>query len=533
MILRKPYAFLIKHFKLIHIILTVLMYLFLQKMFTITEFLNEYISRGTYRQETGIVSKYIGLWGFLLPIVIITIILVIIYLLKLKQKPIKYYICTILVYVIEIIMLAVAYYLFTTIQLGEAEATFTEVFRDLFGTLSYLTIPFMVVSLIRSVGFNIKQFNFKKDLMDLNIVDEDNEEFEVELEVDTEDLKAKINRKFRFIKYVYLENKLAFIIMAIILVLGISFGIYKLTTNGEKVYSENEIFYAYQLELKIDNSYKTKYACDGSIIKKNKFYVIVSINVKSNLEQNTVLPYENIYLRVSEDTRYAPTDSYKEELADFGNRYVSNSVIKPLENKTVNLVYEVDEKYIDNAFTIEYLTNRTIKDNIAEYQYTKLSLNPKEHNEIKKVSEKELGEVLTFEDSLIEGTEIKIDEVEFNDRFSYKYKIDASEKEYTKIIYPKDESSFKKTIMRLKVNLVKNSDLNKNIYSSIYENFATIEYELNGKMIKQKTKIIDLTPNNSEYVYLELLSNVSASKKVYLLFTVRNKEYRYLVVNKE
>ena len=32
MILRKPYAFLIRHFKLIHLILTVLMYLFFKKI---------------------------------------------------------------------------------------------------------------------------------------------------------------------------------------------------------------------------------------------------------------------------------------------------------------------------------------------------------------------------------------------------------------------------------------------------------------------------------------------------------------------
>ena len=44
-------------------------------------------------------------------------------------------------------------------------------------------------------------------MSELNISDEDNEEFELEVNVDTEDIKSKFNRKKRFIKYVYLENK--------------------------------------------------------------------------------------------------------------------------------------------------------------------------------------------------------------------------------------------------------------------------------------------------------------------------------------
>ena len=44
MVLRKPYAFLIKNFKLIHVLLTILMGCMFKKMRDIVEYLDEYIA---------------------------------------------------------------------------------------------------------------------------------------------------------------------------------------------------------------------------------------------------------------------------------------------------------------------------------------------------------------------------------------------------------------------------------------------------------------------------------------------------------
>ena len=57
MILRKPYAFLIRHFKLIHLILTVLLAYILYKTNKLLSFFNQYLSSGKYEV---IVSKLDG-----------------------------------------------------------------------------------------------------------------------------------------------------------------------------------------------------------------------------------------------------------------------------------------------------------------------------------------------------------------------------------------------------------------------------------------------------------------------------------------
>jgi len=535
MILRKPYAFLIKHFKLIHLILTILMYLFFQRIRELVDFFNYYIDLKTFENITNVVSEHYNMWYIFLPLIIIAVIVIIMWLLITKEKPIKYYIISIITYVIELIGMIVAYVMLVTIQQGEPNVTIITIFRDFLDLLSYLPIPLLIVSLIRGVGFNIKHFNFKKDMSELNIAEEDNEEFEVEVNVDTEDIKSKINRKKRFIKYVYLENKKIFWSVGFISVLIIALGIFLVINSGEKIYKEGVTFKAYGNEVTINKSYKTEYAANGNIVKKDKFFIIVSLNITNTLKEENDLPYENIYLKTSENDKYSPTDDYLECFNEFGIRYLSYDKLREEETKEVILVYEIDNKFIDSDYRLEYLVNEETTENDFIQEYIKIDLKPKKYDKTTIVSTKKIGETLTLDGSLLEGTEITISEIEFSNKYNHKYKqvIGGVEKEFIKPIYPTDLSRYKKTIMRIKVNLKKNKNLNPKVYSSIFEKYATIEYEKSDKKTRQKPNIIDLTPNNSEYVYLEVVHAAMEANEVSLVFTIRDKEYKYQLINKE
>ncbi len=536
MVLRKPYAFLIKNFKLIHLILAILMGLFFSKLRSIAEFFKNYIDEGIYGQVFNAVSDNVGAFGIILPLIIIGVIILIAYILHMKQKPIRFYIVSVIAFIVEIIAVILATVILNTIQLGHPTMLIVDVFYDFYNIISYIPIPFIIITLARAVGFNIKQFNFKKDLMELNIADEDSEEFELEVDVDTEDIKAKINRKIRFFKYIYLENKLAFIIGIVVLFLASIFGIYTYINSIEKIYDEGYQFNAYGLDVTINKSYKTKYASNGKEIDKNKFFIVVDLTIKNKYETDQILPYEFIYLRLDELEKISPTDKYKEELSDFGLRYVENDKIKAKEERQVILVYEVRNKYKDNNFRLEYLLDKIQEDdNSGSYKYSKINLKPIEFKEVSKISEKKLTEELDFQGSLIEGTKIKIDEAYLDKKFSYKYKqlIGGQEKEFTKTIVPTDTGSYKKAVLKLKVHVTKNDKLNKKVYDSIFEKFANIEYEKEGKVYKQKPVIIDLTPSNSEYTFLEVVNDATSAEKVTLVFTIRDKEYRYILIDKK
>lgn len=529
MVLRKPYAFLIKNFKLIHIILTILMGIFFAKMRNIVDFLNEYINSGIFDRVPGVIKEYFGISGFLLPVTIIALLVVILYLLKLKEKPIKYYLFAILGFVYEIIVMILAYVALNQIQFGNSNITFLRIIKDLIDASAYIVIPFAVIALVRAVGFNIKQFNFKKDLIELNISEEDSEEFELEVDVDTDDIKSKINRKLRFVKYVYLENKPVFFTIAGGIVLALAGLIISIILGMEKIYKENESFISNGVEITVVNSYKTKNSYNGERIRKDKFYVIVELNLKNLLDQKNSLPYDYIYLHTDNYVSYSPIDDNLDDFADLGIRYISSSALKAKETRNNIIVFEVDNKYFDNDLRLEYLTGTKVGEKVSNYTFAKIDLKPNDFSNVKLVKSYKMGDTIDFKNSLIDGTKLKITGIEYKNRFQHEYqeKIGKEVKTYYKIITPLETSTYKKTIMRLETEITENEKLNSKIYKSFFAKFVTIKYEKNGKMISHKAKVYDLSQPNSNYSYIEVMEEVASAKNVTLVFTIRDKKYEY------
>ena len=85
---------------------------------------------------------------------------------------------------------------------------------------------------IRSLGFDVKKFNFKSDLKELEITDKDSEEIELNLNFQTYKAERTIRRFIRELKYYYLENKKVIYIIGAALVIILGFLIYK---NTEKI----------------------------------------------------------------------------------------------------------------------------------------------------------------------------------------------------------------------------------------------------------------------------------------------------------
>jgi hypothetical protein len=251
----------------------------------------------------------------------------------------------------------------------------------------------------------------------------------------------------------------------------------------------------------------------------------------NNTDEDQTLPMNYIYLKVDGHKQYNPTDSYSDELSDLGIRITSSTKIKAKETFTYNLVFEIDSKDKDNEMRLDHI--KSFSQNLdGSYQYAKVTLRPKEFKEEELIKTVNLGEELDFKGSLVDGTSLTINTVEFGDKFEYRYKktIGGKEKEFTKSIYPTSTSKYKKSIIKMDANLVKNLNLNKKIYSSFYEKFALIEYEKDGRMVYGKSFIIDLTQDDGN-TYLEVNKEASKSNKVNLVFTIRDKVYKYTIVD--
>ena len=91
MILKKPYAFLIKNFKLLHIILFFALSFIIYKSSKIYNFFNDYVNGNYFDFQENLVTTYIDIFLFLAIIIIIIFSIILYWLMKLKNKNKKYY----------------------------------------------------------------------------------------------------------------------------------------------------------------------------------------------------------------------------------------------------------------------------------------------------------------------------------------------------------------------------------------------------------------------------------------------------------
>ena len=214
MIIKKPYAFMIKHFRIIHLVLLLPMLYLITQTKQIIEFFITYVDNGYLLSSSNVLqslsSDYINIFMYLAIIIIIGAFITISILLQQKEKPTKFYNITIVYYIAIFILLTASFSVFKAIEDDTIANTFVNIIRDLATIVHYSQYIFVIFTAIRGIGFNIKKFNFKSDLDELEISSEDSEEVEFLIGGDTYKLKRTIRRFFRELSYYYKENKFIF-----------------------------------------------------------------------------------------------------------------------------------------------------------------------------------------------------------------------------------------------------------------------------------------------------------------------------------
>ena len=175
MILKKPYAFLIKNFRLIHLILTGLIGYLLFRTFNLYNFFSRYVENVYATLGDALPSNYITIFMFLVSIIIIVFSLAMFLLMKKKDKPKNLYIGLSSYYILYFIGLILYFVLFKSMETSQMTIRNAMIIRDLTFIIIFPQAALLILSLIRAVGFDIKRFNFSKDLKELDINEEDNE----------------------------------------------------------------------------------------------------------------------------------------------------------------------------------------------------------------------------------------------------------------------------------------------------------------------------------------------------------------------
>ena len=529
MIIKKPYAFLIKHFRIIHLILSVCILYLVTKTHSIFTFFNDYVKNGYYTFTNNLQTSYINLYMFLSIIFIITLSAFIYLLMRWKKKSRILYISICLFYFSLFIGLLIYFNVFNTILNTTFDIRTVRAYRDIITILYIPQYLFLGFSVIRAIGFDIKKFDFGKDLKELDIKDEDREEIEVTFGQDNYKLKRSFRRIFSEIKYYAIENKFFFAVICGTILLVISFIFYRSLSVVNKRYKETEFFNVNGIVFKVNNSFITDTDYRGNTILENKKYIVVSLTMENTNPGRTSITTDSFRLFIG-DNFYNPIFSKNEYFKDLGEGYGKNTILQPAEEHVYIMVFEIPKEEETSKVLFRMIDNVSLFKGELSAKYKEVSLNLQNYFDNETTKEFNIKDGISLEESTLNKSEIVINSYDINDLFTENYQYCISEKCYDGTKQIKAEALGKdiRTILKLNLDLELDNSLYINRFITNNTNFVSmfgeILYTINGekKTYKMNVKNLDIETKN---VYLEVPNEIKNATEIKLKLTIRNKEY--------
>lgn len=348
MVLRRPYAFLIKYFKLIHLVLFGFLVYITISASRVLGFFRDYINSNGNMEVIS--SNYFSPFIVISFMFVIFISVFIFMLMRYKNKP-K------LLYILVVIMSLVSGFVFTYLQgnvkeleTGIMSARDIRLLRDI-SRFNYWGLFVMCLPvLIRGLGFDIKKFNFSSDLIDLKLDKADNEEIEINTEISSDGIK-RIGSKFaREMRYYYLENKflLNIIFGIIIVILVMRFPFNKFVIN--RTLNEGDTLSTQNFNMIIEDSYiSSRHATS-----KNNSYIILKASIKGKSKDYS-LRMDEFVLR-GKKNEYIPSLKYYYYFSDIGSGYYKED-LNMNDYTSYILIYNIDNSDKANKYIIRYIRN--------------------------------------------------------------------------------------------------------------------------------------------------------------------------------
>ena len=514
MIIRKPYAFLIKNFRNIHIALLIMGLFVLYKTFDTVSFVNEFMRYGTYDLYADPITNHISFFMQFFIFLMIAGSIALLFLLLHKKKPWKTYLIPVVTYVALLFVLAMIKGFF---------GTYTEVVdpanlrlsRDLLMIFMVAQLPSLGVFVIRIFGLDVKKFDFNSDLEMLDLSEEDREEIEVSLDFDINTLKRTWRRFVRNLGYFYKEHTFISRAVIAIIIIAILYNSYVFIFVTHKTYRQGQEYKANGYTFKVNNAYFTDKDAAGKIISEESNFVIVEVTITNNSEARN-FDTGNFHLHAG-NKRFETTETtYAKEFSDLGSCYSKVKKLQRDESITIIIIYKVDKKIRKGRFVLYYQEQGGI------FKLRKIGLKTKDISKISDTKELELGD---YFDVPIVGKEdsLSIETVEFNDSVSYKvnkcvsYMCEVKTERYNAPEgYKVMEITFSSDTYEAK-NMI-----------DFFDKYGRISY----KDSKGKTKSLDVNVAvNKSYlgkvIYLKVPKDFEKYEDARLYFTIRDKDYSY------
>lgn len=540
MIIKKPYAFIIKHFRLIHLLLLIPMIFLVTQTREMVSFFRDYVTNNyTLGSSTGVLSSlasnYINIFMYLAVIIIMIVLIFLTIVLQRKEKPTKFYKVSIVYYLVMFILITVSFTIFKSIENDTLGTAAARIIRDLSVLIHYSQYIFIAFTAVRGVGFNIKQFDFKSDLAELEISSEDSEEVEFLIGIDSDKAKRTIRRFFRELKYYYKENKFIFILIIVIAIGIVGTMLYMNEEVYQRVYKENDSIASGYLNFTVKDSYISNLSKDGEVLNEDKYYVILQLEITNRYREDHEFNYINLELTIN-NQYFLPNLSIANYFTDYGTPY-NGTFIKGNTTSNYILVYEIDEYLINQDFLLTVYSHYDGSVGGIGTVNNRISLDPTLISEDIISNNVSLGTNIDLSSTNLGNSTFAIIDYEFTNRYTYTYDYCVTEGNCIpstgsiSIDYANDGS--KMTLLVLDYNLTLDSDIPymdiTRSYRSVFEDFTQIVYGVNGKTYYYDVSI-ENPSSYSEKAVIKVPREVATADRVELVLNIRNISYRIRLI---
>lgn len=547
MVLRKPYAFIIKNFKVLHLAISVFFTYISIRIVNLIVLCNDFLKSEEYLISTSSFKSMFNIFDFIIPVVLFIFVGLIQLIMAMKKKPNKFYIFGT---VYSLFLLCINVYTYnllkkmTTIWLEAATvSTLSEFYVFLFVCSTVLA----AFSLARTFGFNIGRFDFTSEALKIERNESDGEEVEIKIEYDTSDVRRSLQKNIRYIKYFYRENKRNMTICLLVAAGIVS--IYTFTTilrYNKKVVSGDTLSYA-GFNIKINQAYVINKDTNGQRIPGNKHLLLLDVDITNNNRTSMSFPVGAASVTIGTKEFYA-TQLYEDYVVDFGKVYKEekinslNSKGKPVTTgskaNTLNrlLVFEIPKSLILSKSYFAIKTNKGTFNFKDKERFTYIKINKKNYLDVKeKINEFDINEEIILNDTLLSG--FKINVKNFNVQSYYKLQYNfcmysgkcLNSYEY---LYPNNANyNEDKAVMRLEYDFKKGSNSVIATFKDMLNKYGKLNYKVKGKEYEVK-KFNFLNPKNAKFnnvYFLEVDKNILEADNLSISFSIRGFTYKYIL----
>lgn len=524
-ILRKPYAFFIKYFKLMHLIMAFFMVLLLLQTNSFLSFFNEYLNSNMIVIGKGFQTQVFNPISYFYVSLVLVLDVIVWVVLAVKEKKSLFYILNFAGYVLVLALYIYFNSILVTMDKQIVDARLLMTIRDLVIIIFVFQSLFTFITFTRFLGFDIKKFDFQKDLKDLNIEDTDNEEFEINVEVDKDKVKRTLKYHYRNFKYYVKENIRLIIPVLSILIIAVGYVIYQSINGGVTKYSENVYFKVPNYSLKVVDTYVTNKDYKANDISDDKSLVLLKISVKTTNRTESFV-FGKFVLTIGKDNYYHDI-KYTDAVKDIGETYIKQKLDSEYDEYL--LVYEVPKADVNKKMSLTYV--KEISSGIfSKDTVVKVNLKPENIDKNSDELDIVLNQNIEITSELINGNMINFKAIEIAEIFNINYKTTIFGQVYNfyEPLQAEFYGSYDKAL--LSVNVQSDTETKElNIFKFV-TTYGKLNYTINGvsKSINISKQVVPKKVN-TKTCYFEIPLEVLGAQNVNLVFNTRGQTLRYKI----